>query len=247
MYEARQNKEKVSRRIDSGSGGARQRVKMMDDNKFLIQSKKQNQIELNSLIQRWKPGYKDNGTDPDDNERIVYLIDETGSWHGHTVLAVEGWEPDGYGSGRKWLNVWSFIPRDKGPVKNALGGISGAVPAKIDIRHENDANRLSPNIKVGWSKKITDIEYINLLSVIRGEIERVDNNKVKYVAIGHPIGFANGLIHWEWHDNCNSWANKVLRQAGIISSWWGLNYYLPSIPALSSKLYSKRPLQNSKS
>lgn len=243
MYEARQNKEKVSRRIESAGGGARQRMKIMDDNRSLIQGKKQ--TDLNSSIQRWKPEYKENSTDPNDDERIVYLINETGSWHGHTVLAVEGWEPDGYGSGRRWLNVWSFVPKDEGSAKNAFGGIYGAVTAKIDARHENDDNyRISSNREVGWSKKITRKEYDTLFDVIKEDIGHVNSGKVKYVAIGHPIGFVNGLIHWEWHDNCNSWANKVLRKAGIINSMWGLNYYLPSIPVLSSKLYNKSPLQN---
>ena len=246
MYAERQNKEKVSRRIDATDCGVRQRVRMMDDNRFLIQSRGQNQIELNSPIQRWKPGYKNNDNDPIDDERIVYLINETGSWHGHTVLAVEGWEPDGYGGGRKWLNVWSFIPEDERSAKNAFGGIYGAVPAKIDARHENGGDyRLSPNKEVGWAKKVTRKEYNTLEKVINAEKELVTSGKVKYVAIGYPVGFVNGLVHWEWHDNCNSWANKVLRKAGIISSIWGLNYYLPSIPVLSSKLYNTSPLQDS--
>lgn len=38
MYEARQNKEKVSRRIDAANGGARQRVKMEDVRKANIEA-----------------------------------------------------------------------------------------------------------------------------------------------------------------------------------------------------------------
>lgn len=195
-------------------------------------------------IQMWEASLKQVQPDPGDDERILYLVNETGSWHGHTVLVAEGWEPDGHGGGRRWFNTWSFEPDDQAPGSRTLGSFSGGMQAILRVRHESleggggGHHHLSPDREIGTAYRATAQQFERLLAVIEEEKRLIESGKVKYVGVGHPIGTVVGLVKWEWHDNCNSWVNKVLRKAGIISSLWGISWYLPNVPALSVKTKS---------
>jgi len=200
--------------------------------------------EAESPIQMWKPGWKEKQfkIDPTDKEIVIYLVNETGSVHGHTVLVAEGWNADGQGGGTRWYNTWSFEPDPNDTGNKSFGGVSGGIKAKLLAKHDGnqgDATKhmLSNNYEVGWAKKISVEEFEKLKNIISDEKNMIEQGKVKYVAFGNPLGAINGLRKWEWHDNCNSWANKVLRKAGIISKLWGANYYLPSVPVITAKTY----------
>lgn len=204
----------------------------------------------NNPIQMWIPSYVTLSPDPGDDEIILSLINETGSWHGHTVLAAEGWEADRFGGGKRWLNVWSFMPKNEsaGFLTQSFGGIGGGVKAKLieknfSAEETKEKYFLTGNKEIGWFTKVTRAQYNILKNTIDQEKSKIENEKVKYVGLGHPIGMIKGIFAGEYHDNCNSWANRVLRQSGIISSLWGLNYYLPSIPVLTSKLYKSKENQ----
>lgn len=91
MYAARQNKEKVSRRIDSASGGARQRVKLENTHGM-------KQSNANGICQLIKSEY-DNSVqiyDNDDGKKQYALIigTQTGknvNFMGHSGLMFEGY------------------------------------------------------------------------------------------------------------------------------------------------------------
>ena len=163
-----------------------------------------------------------NGLSTADDGAFVHLFNENTSWHGHTMLAIE------YRDGSYW--GLSFQPENEGePLQNLL--VMG-VPAKIVNRtglgQQNPGTIGSTSAKP-LSYAISKDQLARLEAVVRREQDEVQKkpSKITYAAIGRPV---YGVFQSGYRDTCYSWAVRVLREAEIISSGWGLTRWLSVAP-----------------
>jgi hypothetical protein len=157
-----------------------------------------------------------------DDGAFVHLFNENTSWHGHTMLAIE------YAGGSFW--GLSFQPENEGESSKDL--LVMGVRAKIVNRTtlgQQDPGTIGPTSAKPLSYAITSAQLDALQNVIRGEQAEVTKNpsKVTYAAIGRPL---YGVFQSGYRDTCYSWAVRMLREAGIISSGWTLTRWLSVAP-----------------
>ena len=148
----------------------------------------------------------------DDQGAFVHLVNENTSWHGHTMMAIEyNCVPHTY---------WglSFQPANEG--EGMTGLLVTGVPATLINR--TSYGQTTPGIWGVYSSNI--LSYVNtqkqktdLEEIINREQKDIANGTVIYATIGKPI---YGLFQSGKRDTCYSWAVRVLREAGIISSGW---------------------------
>jgi hypothetical protein len=112
----------------------------------------------------------------------------------------------------------SFQPAKEG--EGMVGLLVTGVPATlIDRTYYGQQN---PGISGVFSSNvltyvITSKQKDDLANIVNGEKNDIAKGTVIYATIGKPI---YGLFQSGYRDTCYSWAVRVLREAGIISSVW---------------------------
>lgn len=148
----------------------------------------------------------------DDQGAFVHLVNENASWHGHTMMAIE--YP---GSPHTYWGL-SFQPKKEGEAMTELL-ITGVPATLIDRTYygQNDPGILGMYSSNVLSYAITSKQKDDLAKIIEREKLDIKNGTVIYATIGIPVV---GLLQSGKRDTCYSWAVRVLREAGIISSVW---------------------------
>jgi hypothetical protein len=159
----------------------------------------------------WNSDYSTDSNN-DDQGAFVHLVNENTSWHGHTMMAIEY-----NGAPHTYWGV-SFQPKNEG--EGMTGLLVTGVPATLIDR--TYYGQQDPGIQGVMSSNvlsyvITSKQKDDLQNIINREKQDIQKGTVIYATIGIPI---YGLLQSGKRDTCYSWAVRVLREAGIISSAW---------------------------
>ena len=150
----------------------------------------------------------------DDQGAFVHLVNENTSWHGHTMMAIE------YNSTPHTYWGLSFQPAKEG--ESMTGLLVTGVPATlIDRTYYGQQDPAISGVSSSnvLTYVITSKQKDDLANIVNREKNDIRNGTVIYATIGKPI---YGLFQSGYRDTCYSWAVRVLREAGIVSSGWFL-------------------------
>lgn len=222
MYEVRQNKEKVSRRIDGG-GMAKQRMQL--ENTFGMK-----QSDANGILQLIKSDYDnsveiyDNGKDAKEHEKRYALIigTQTGgdvNFMGHSGLMLEGYyegNEDGNIVKNHWHQMAHFFPANANDsIIKKIMGVGGKVEERNGEDAKNEFNKYGD--KVVYSINSYD-KLQNAQTKIKQDKEKAPNYRLL------------------WH-NCATWTSNVAKEAGV---FWNIPIpYLRPAAMMSWKGYLK--------
>ena len=148
----------------------------------------------------------------DDQGAFVHLVNENTSWHGHTMMAIEyNYNPHTY---------WglSFQPAKEGESMTGLlvAGVQATLISRTGFGQQ-DMGIQGPTSSKILTYVITSKQKDDLANIVKREIIDIANGTVIYATIGIPV---YGLLQSGYRDTCYSWAVRVLREAGIVSSAW---------------------------
>lgn len=209
MYEARQNKEKVSRRIDNAGGGARQKVK------FLNQMKQKGLIQK---MQNFRFGYNDSLLDsPDDHEdgiKAEARYPKKGDLYGETEWLFEESMPNS-------LRNYYYSNRSsvfQGKFDNIIQKEQKTITLRSTGIASNYDYNLGPNFNINFSNNLIrnqqdPVDYGSLVDLrtgcnvpkhgimLSGKIVRIAprGKRYQHFSIADRLYPNNRRGTWTWH------------------------------------------------
>lgn len=157
----------------------------------------------------------------DDQGAFVHVLNENTAWHGHTVLVIE------YPNRTFWGLSFQPATDTNTQFQNLFG--SGARIVNRTAYGSTDWGVGAISDK-SYSHAITQAQVTALHQKIAAEQQLLNQGTLTYALVGIPV---IGMFQTGYRDTCYSWAVRVLREAGIISSAWVLTRWLSFAPKTS--------------